>query len=301
MSAESTKTGSGCTTKLPSILIRKPDRAKRACALGFNQSRNDRQHFRQRRSVKHQLENVEQRFAGKEAGFVLRRFDSRSDWFDRSHCSLHSPSLAFHKAADLLRRELVITSNACRRQTLWAQGRTNPPVITAILRCSLSSLRLQAHNSVNFGSTLAIFIGIYGRLKLPLKRADIQVKSAVPLERIAMSVAGISSRSFFDFGSQSVQNKMHEFQQLGEDLQSGNLSAAQSDFTTLQQYAPQSSSTSSSQSANPIAQEFAGSGRTFSQATLRRPNRISRRLSRTSRVSPHNIITTTAAAMGLAN
>src|ERR1700678_546194 len=90
-----------------------------------------------------------------------------------------------------------------------------------------------------------------------------QVKSAVPLERIAMSVAGISSSSLFDYGSQSVQNKMQEFQQefqqLGEDLQSGNLSAAQSDFTTLQQYAPQSS-TSSSQSTNPIAQEFAQLG-----------------------------------------
>jgi hypothetical protein len=75
-----------------------------------------------------------------------------------------------------------------------------------------------------------------------------------------MSVSGISSSSLFDYNTQSVQNKMQqfqkEFQQLGQDLQSGNMSAAQSDFATLQQYAPQTSSTSSSQSNSPIAQEF---------------------------------------------
>ncbi len=75
-----------------------------------------------------------------------------------------------------------------------------------------------------------------------------------------MSVSRISSSSLFDYNTQSVQNKMQqfqkEFQQLGQDLQSGNMSAAQSDFATLQQYAPQTSSTSSSQSNSPIAQEF---------------------------------------------
>ena len=82
-----------------------------------------------------------------------------------------------------------------------------------------------------------------------------------------MSVSGISSSSLFDYNTQSVQNKMQqvqqEFQQLGQDLQSGNLSAAQSDFATLQQYAPQTNSTSSSssQSNNPIAQEFAQLGK----------------------------------------
>jgi hypothetical protein len=79
-----------------------------------------------------------------------------------------------------------------------------------------------------------------------------------------MSVSGISSSSLFDYTKQSVQNQMQqfqqEFQQLGKDLQSGNLSAAQSDFATLQQYAPQSSSTSAS-SNNPIAQEFAQLGK----------------------------------------
>ncbi len=75
-----------------------------------------------------------------------------------------------------------------------------------------------------------------------------------------MSVSGISSSSLFDYNTQSVQNKMQqfrqEFQRLGQDLQSGNLSAAQSDFATLQQPGPQTNSTSSSQSSNPIVQAF---------------------------------------------
>jgi len=75
-----------------------------------------------------------------------------------------------------------------------------------------------------------------------------------------MSVAGISSSSLFAYNTQSIQNRMQqfqqEFQQLGQDLQSGNLSAAQADFATLQQSRPQTNSTSSSQGNNPIAQEF---------------------------------------------
>ena len=75
-----------------------------------------------------------------------------------------------------------------------------------------------------------------------------------------MSVAGISSTNLFDFNSQSVQNRkqqfQQEFQQLGQDLQSGNLSAAQTDFATLQQSGPQVSSSSSTQNTSPIAQDF---------------------------------------------
>jgi len=78
-----------------------------------------------------------------------------------------------------------------------------------------------------------------------------------------MSLSGISSSNLFNYDNQNVQNKMQqfqqEFQQLGEDLQSGNLSAAQTDFATLQQLSPQSSSTtstSSSESSNPLAQAF---------------------------------------------
>ncbi len=73
-----------------------------------------------------------------------------------------------------------------------------------------------------------------------------------------MSVSGIST-SLYNYDSQNAQNSLQQiqqtFQQLGQDLQSGNLSAAQSDFVTLQSLVP-NSSTSSSQSNNPIAQAF---------------------------------------------
>jgi outer membrane protein assembly factor BamD (BamD/ComL family) len=75
-----------------------------------------------------------------------------------------------------------------------------------------------------------------------------------------MSVSGISGSSFFQaYNTGSVQRNrfqqfQQEFQQLGQDLQSGNLSQAQSDFATLQQNAPSSSSAASS--SNPIAQAF---------------------------------------------
>ena len=59
-----------------------------------------------------------------------------------------------------------------------------------------------------------------------------------------MSVAGISSSSFFDYNAESVQSTRQqieqEFQQLGQNLESGNLSAAQSDYATLQQALPTS-------------------------------------------------------------
>ncbi len=86
-----------------------------------------------------------------------------------------------------------------------------------------------------------------------------------------MSIAGISSSDLFS--AQSVQKQMQEmrqeFQQLGSDLQSGNLSGAQSDFATLTQLDPNlasSSSTSSTSStaaatsstaSNPMQQAFA--------------------------------------------
>ncbi|MGB9403106.1 MAG: hypothetical protein WCA98_06190, partial [Candidatus Acidiferrales bacterium] len=79
------------------------------------------------------------------------------------------------------------------------------------------------------------------------------------LEEAAMSVTGISSLlGYIAPSSQSnnMQQFQQEFQQLGQDLQSGNLSAAQSDFVTLQQYGPQSNSASASQSNDPIAQAF---------------------------------------------
>ena len=75
-----------------------------------------------------------------------------------------------------------------------------------------------------------------------------------------MSLSGISSSNLFDYSNQNVQNNVQkfrqEFQQLGQDLQSGDLSAAQSDFATLQQLAPQNVSTASASGSSPLAQAF---------------------------------------------
>jgi outer membrane protein assembly factor BamD (BamD/ComL family) len=73
-----------------------------------------------------------------------------------------------------------------------------------------------------------------------------------------MSISAIASSLFQPSISQGVQNKFQqiqsEFQQLGQDLQAGNLSQAQQDFVTLQQNLPggQQQNTSSS----PLAQAF---------------------------------------------
>jgi hypothetical protein len=73
-----------------------------------------------------------------------------------------------------------------------------------------------------------------------------------------MSVSGISSTNFYTpEGTQTDRQQFQQaFQQLGQDLQSGNLTAAQSDFATLQQLRPQTSSASLSPSNNPVAQAF---------------------------------------------
>lgn len=68
-----------------------------------------------------------------------------------------------------------------------------------------------------------------------------------------MSIAGIVSSSLFGSSAPVAQNTLQqmqsEFQQLGLDLQSGNLSAAQNDFTSLQQNAPASSATGAVQAS----------------------------------------------------
>jgi hypothetical protein len=75
-----------------------------------------------------------------------------------------------------------------------------------------------------------------------------------------MSVAGILSSSLFNYSIQSAQSKLQQsrqvFQQLGQDLQSGNLPAVQTDFAALQPSGSSSSVSSLLQSANPIAQDF---------------------------------------------
>ena len=75
-----------------------------------------------------------------------------------------------------------------------------------------------------------------------------------------MSVSGIASSSLVDYSRQNVQNRMKQFQQvfqqLGKDLQSGNVSSAQTDFATLQQSRTHATATTSAHSHNQIAQDF---------------------------------------------
>jgi outer membrane protein assembly factor BamD (BamD/ComL family) len=83
-----------------------------------------------------------------------------------------------------------------------------------------------------------------------------------------MSVSGISASNFFaGLNSTAVQNKFQQiqkgFQQLGQDLQSGNLSQAQNDFSALQQLRPSQQQNgpavtqSTTQSRSPVSQTFA--------------------------------------------
>jgi hypothetical protein len=55
-----------------------------------------------------------------------------------------------------------------------------------------------------------------------------------------MSVSGIASSNLFNYSDQNLQNNLQplqqEFQQLGQDLQSGNLSAAQSSNPIVQAF-----------------------------------------------------------------
>jgi outer membrane protein assembly factor BamD (BamD/ComL family) len=85
-----------------------------------------------------------------------------------------------------------------------------------------------------------------------------------------MSVSGISSSTLYSAQSaqSSFQQAQQLFQQLGKDLQSGNLSAAQSDFTSLQNLLPQTTSTTAAQSSNPITQAFAQLGKDLQSGNL---------------------------------
>ena len=73
-----------------------------------------------------------------------------------------------------------------------------------------------------------------------------------------MSVSGIASSILFaPISSPKLPSReqqiQQEFQQLGKDLKSGNLSAPQTDFVTLQNGY---NSSSTSQSGNPVVQDF---------------------------------------------
>src|ERR1700686_699190 len=77
----------------------------------------------------------------------------------------------------------------------------------------------------------------------------------------SMSISGILSSGFLQkpLGAPSPPNKQ-SIEQLSKDLQSGNLAAAQSDFSTLQKaFAPSVTSAASASAAstsNPVAQAF---------------------------------------------
>ncbi len=86
-----------------------------------------------------------------------------------------------------------------------------------------------------------------------------------------MSIAGILSSSLFNSNSQAIspqQQFQKEFQQLGQDLKSGNLSAAQSDFATLQQNSASSSPTTSASNSSAIAQAFSQLGKDLQSGNL---------------------------------
>ena len=84
-----------------------------------------------------------------------------------------------------------------------------------------------------------------------------------------MSISGIANAALSSLltATQSAQNGQgnfqqiqSEFQQLGQDLQAGNLSQAQQDYATLSQNFPNAQSattTTMANSSNPIAQAFA--------------------------------------------
>jgi outer membrane protein assembly factor BamD (BamD/ComL family) len=87
-----------------------------------------------------------------------------------------------------------------------------------------------------------------------------------------MSIAGILSSSLFNQNSQAItssqQSFQKEFQQLGQALQSGNLSAAQADFATLQQNSPSASATASASTSNPAALAFNQLGKDLQSGNL---------------------------------
>src|ERR1700749_1153104 len=81
-----------------------------------------------------------------------------------------------------------------------------------------------------------------------------------------MSIAGISSASLYQLGNTQVNfsKAKSEFHQLGQDLQSGNLSQAQADFATLQSDTPQNGQNSSSA----IGQDFSSLGQALQAGNL---------------------------------
>src|SRR5208337_3703685 len=93
-----------------------------------------------------------------------------------------------------------------------------------------------------------------------------------------MSIFGIASSILSQLNSSTTQSRPQQikqgFQQLGQDLQSGNLSQAQSDFSALQQLLPgqqqtgASTTQTSSQTGNPISQAISQLGQDLQSGNL---------------------------------
>jgi protein subunit release factor A len=89
-----------------------------------------------------------------------------------------------------------------------------------------------------------------------------------------MSVAGISGSNFFQpyftpSAQKTLQQIQSQFQQLGQDLQAGNLAQAQADFATLTQELPSAQQQSSAATnTNSIAQEFQTLGQDLQAGNL---------------------------------
>lgn len=85
-----------------------------------------------------------------------------------------------------------------------------------------------------------------------------------------MAVGGILSSSIFQAlqgGQNDYQTRRNEFQQLGQDLQGGNLTAAQQDFATLTQNAAQAAQ-GAGNNANNIGQAFTALGQALQNGNL---------------------------------
>jgi outer membrane protein assembly factor BamD (BamD/ComL family) len=105
-------------------------------------------------------------------------------------------------------------------------------------------------------------------------------KSGPGLKETNMSVSGIASSLFAAFNPTQQQNKsqqiQQDFQQLGQDLQAGNLTQAQTVFSSLTQLLPAqfqtnsatSTTQSGSQTSNPISQALSQLGSDLQSGNL---------------------------------
>jgi hypothetical protein len=89
-----------------------------------------------------------------------------------------------------------------------------------------------------------------------------------------MSTSGISTSSLYNYETQSLLNQnnlqqfQQEFQQLGQALQSGNTSAAQSDFNALEEVASPATTGSSTADSSSLTQSFSQLGQALQSGNL---------------------------------